>query len=100
MSKKVGQATQGGLQNNYYLICKTYMNEENVVLEKASDTTFKEIVQPTPTVTETSLDDLLRDETNLDAALTAIRAKITAVRALGVKSTEEVENENNNGGGE
>lgn len=64
---------------------------EETTYQKVDETTFKEITTPAPTEKIISLDDLLLDEQNLSNALDKVRAKIIAVRAIGVKDSSEIE---------
>lgn len=73
--------------------------------EKVSETEYKEVVPQPPIEKVETLDTLLLDEASLanglennkaqviylTTALSDIRAKIAAVRALGVKTKDEIE---------
>lgn len=85
---------------------------KETIYEKISDTEFKEIIAVAPVENTGTLDDLIANEKDiidgisnnenqvifLNQELVKIRAKITKVRALGVKTEQEIadEEEHNN----
>lgn len=80
---------------------------QETIYEKISDTEFKEVTPVAPVENTGTLDDLIANEKDivegisnnenqvifLNQELVKIRAKITAVKALGVKTSKEIEDE-------